>query len=100
MKLWRAQRKGKSALGAVTLALLCFGIGARKTVLAEGETYEIVIAKVWVMDPVSWLDAVRKVGISDGNIRVVSSGPLKVMQTFDAKVLGVAAGVIVLHEQG
>jgi len=100
MKLWRAQRKGKSALGAVTLALLCFGIGARKTVLAEGETYDIVIANGWVMDPESGLDAVRNVGISDGKIREVSSGPLKGRQTIDAKGLVVAPGFIDLHEHG
>ncbi|PYT63014.1 MAG: D-glutamate deacylase [Acidobacteria bacterium] len=101
MNLWRGQRKGKLTLGAVTaLALLSFGIGARKTVLAEGETYDIVIANGRVMDPESGLDAVRNVGISGGKIRAVSGGTLKGKQTIDAKELVVAPGFIDLHEHG
>src|SRR5712692_777422 len=101
MNLWRGQRKGKLTLGVVTaLALLSFGIGARKTVLAEGETYDMVIANGRVMDPESGLDAVRNVGISGGKIRAVSGGTLKGKQTIDAKGLVVAPGFIDLHEHG
>src|SRR2546422_676342 len=90
----------KSALSGAALLTLCFSVCADKAVLAENETYEVVIANGRVMDPESGLDAARSLGISGGKIRVVTAGALKGKQTFDARGLAVAPGFIDLHQHG
>lgn len=96
----RVGTKGRVALGAAALLLVCIGVGARKTAPLENETYDLVIANGSVMDPESGLDAVRTIGISGGKIRAITAGPLKGKQTIDAKGLVVAPGFIDLHEHG
>src|SRR5712691_3088852 len=90
----------KPALSGATLLALCAGVCADKAVLAENETYEVVIANGRVMDPESGLDAARSLGISRGKIRVVTAGALQGKQTIDAKGLVVAPGFIDLHQHG
>jgi dihydroorotase len=62
------------------------------------ETYDLVIANGQVMDPESGLDAVRNVGIRNGKIAAISSGPLAGKKTIEARGLIVAPGFIDLHE--
>ncbi len=62
------------------------------------ETYDLVIANGRVMDPESGLDAVRNVGIRNGKIVAISSGPLEGKKTIEARGLVVAPGFIDLHE--
>src|SRR5437899_8579524 len=90
----------RPALSGAALLVLCASVCADKAVLAENETYEVVIANGRVMDPESGLDAARSLGISGGKIRVVTAGALKGKQTFDARGLAVAPGFIDLHQHG
>ncbi len=50
------------------------------------------------MDPASGLDAPRNVGISDGQIRAVTTAPLQGRDTVDARGFVVAPGFIDLHQ--
>lgn len=65
-----------------------------------GERYDLVVANGRVMDPESGLDAVRHVGIRDGQIAAVSEAPLDGERTIDASGHVVAPGFIDLHEHG
>src|SRR5437899_11827647 len=87
-------------VAAAALLAVYFGVGAKKNVVPQDATYDIVITNGRVMDPESGLDAVRNVGISGGQIRAISSEALKGQQTIDAKGLVVAPGFIDLHEHG
>ena len=49
------------------------------------------------MDPESGLDEVRNVGISNGTIESITSGPLQGNDTIDANGLVVSPGFIDLH---
>jgi dihydroorotase len=64
------------------------------------EAYDVVIANGRVMDPESGLDAVRNIGIRNGKVAVISTGPLEGKQTIEARGLVVAPGFIDLHEHG
>jgi N-acyl-D-aspartate/D-glutamate deacylase len=75
-------------------------VGARKTALAQNDTYDLVILNGRVMDPESGLDEIRNVGITGGKIRAVTTDAIKGKQTIDAKGLVVAPGFIDLHQHG
>src|SRR5258708_30808889 len=64
------------------------------------EAFDVVIAGGRVMDPESGLDAVRNVGIRGGKIAAIAPGTLMGKQTFDAKGMVVAQGVVDLQGHG
>jgi N-acyl-D-aspartate/D-glutamate deacylase len=53
-----------------------------------------------VMDPASGLNAIRNVGVRDGRIVSITSGPLRGRDTIDAHGLVVAPGFIDIHAHG
>ena len=68
--------------------------------IAQAQTYDLVIRGGRVIDPESKLDAVRNIGITDGKVRAVSASPLSGRSTIDAAGLVVAPGFIDLHSHG
>ncbi|MGH9496133.1 MAG: amidohydrolase family protein [Candidatus Sulfotelmatobacter sp.] len=64
------------------------------------QQYDIVIEGGRVMDPESGLDAVRNVGIRDGQIAQISANPLSGRRVIHAAGLVVAPGFIDLHQHG
>jgi N-acyl-D-aspartate/D-glutamate deacylase len=94
------QTRCKVAYSAVVLLALCISLGADRSMPAESETYDLVIANGRVMDPESGLDAARNVGISGGKIRAISAEALRGKTTIDANGLVVAPGFIDLHQHG
>ncbi|AMY08924.1 N-acyl-D-glutamate deacylase [Luteitalea pratensis] len=82
------------AIGSVTIV----AIGGCTTPPAP--TYDLVIANGRVMDPESGLDAVRQVGLRDGQVAAVSETPIVGTRVIDATGLVVAPGFIDLHEHG
>ena len=62
--------------------------------------FDLVITGGHVMDPETGLDAVRSVGIRDGQVAAVVAGPLEGAETLDATGLVVAPGFIDLHAHG
>ena len=79
-----------------SLALIATVVAA----CAQPTSYDLVIANGRVMDPESGLDAVRHVGITGGQIAVVSEKPLTGKRVIDAANHVVAPGFIDLHEHG
>ena len=67
---------------------------------AHSQELDLVIEGGRVMDPESWLDAVRTVGIRGGKIVEISERPLRGKETIEARGLVVAPGFIDLHEHG
>ena len=67
---------------------------------ANDPPFDVVIEHGRVMDPESGLDAVRNIGIAQGVVRAISSGPLSGQRTIDATGLVVAPGFIDLHWHG
>ena len=63
-------------------------------------SYDLVVANGRVIDPESGLDAVRHVGITGGQIAVVSEKPLTGKRVIDAANHVVSPGFIDLHEHG
>jgi dihydroorotase len=92
--LWRMLKVGFLGLA------LGFASALSAVANQDSATYDLVISSGRVMDPESGLDAVRNVGISDGKVRAISTGPLQGRKTIDAKGLVVAPGFIDLHEHG
>jgi len=90
----------KTAFSAAALLALCIGLRVERSVAAENDTYDLVIANGRVMDPESGLDALRNVGMSAGKIRSISSEALRGKTTVDARGLVVSPGFIDLHEHG
>jgi N-acyl-D-aspartate/D-glutamate deacylase len=76
-------------LGAILLATLL-----------EAQPYELVILHGRVLDPAGNLEAVRAIGIHNGKIAAISTGPLEGRATIDAGGLVVAPGFIDLHSHG
>src|SRR6266542_3727043 len=70
------------------------------TVLAQAQTYDLVIRGGRVIDPESKLDAARNIGITQGKVRAISPDPLAGRTTIDAAGLVVAPGFIDLHSHG
>jgi len=66
----------------------------------DATVYDLVLAGGRVMDPQTKLDAVRNVGIKDGQVGAISEQPLKGVETIDVKGLVVAPGFIDLHAHG
>jgi N-acyl-D-aspartate/D-glutamate deacylase len=62
--------------------------------------YDRVILGGHVMDPASNLDAVRKIGLLDGRIAVITTQAIHGRDTIDARGLVVAPGFIDLHAHG
>src|SRR3954463_13691990 len=79
-----------------SLALIATVIAA----CAQPTSYDLVVANGRVMDPESGLDAVRHLGITGGQIAVVSEKPLTGKRVIDAANHVVAPGFIDLHEHG
>ena len=63
-------------------------------------SYDIVIEGGRVMDPESALDAIRNIGITDGQISIISEDKLEGHKVIDAKGLVVSPGFIDLHAHG
>ncbi len=62
--------------------------------------YDLVILGGRVMDPESGLDAVRNIGINEGQIAEISEDDLNGNRVIEAEGLVVTAGFIDLHEHG
>ena len=69
-------------------------------VVTPAPQYDLVIEGGRVMDPETSLDAVRNLGIQDGRIVAISTGPLSGRRTIHAAGLVVAPGFIDLHQHG
>ncbi|HLH04495.1 MAG TPA: amidohydrolase family protein [Bryobacteraceae bacterium] len=67
---------------------------------AFGQQYDTVISRGRVMDPETRLDAIRDVGIRDGQIIAISETPLEGRNVVDARGLVVSPGFIDLHQHG
>ncbi len=89
--------------------LLCLGLicclvapptGCQRSPGGGQVQYEIVIRNGRVIDPETELDSVGSLGITDGVIRVFSTGPLTGTTTIDATGLVVSPGFIDLHAHG
>jgi dihydroorotase len=64
------------------------------------QEFDLVLAGGRVIDPESWLDAVRHVGINGGKVAAVSTFPLSGRSRLDVTGLVVAPGFIDLHAHG
>jgi N-acyl-D-aspartate/D-glutamate deacylase len=93
-------RRWRKSIAAVALLGAAAGMFARTGASKAADTYDLVIAGGRVMDPESGLDAVRNVGIRNGKIAAISTGPLAGKQTIEARRLVVAPGFIDLHQHG
>ncbi len=96
----------RTRLLACTVAI-AVGFGSTFSMVSAGGTtpaaeapYDVVLLGGRVMDPESGLDAVRSVGIRDGAIARISTGPLAGRRMIDASGLVVAPGFIDLHQHG
>ena len=81
------------------LALTAILLAAPAPLLAQ-DGYDIVLAGGRVMDPETGLDAVRHVGIRDGETAAISADPLSGEIVLDVFGLVVAPGFIDLHAHG
>ena len=93
--------------GAVGLVAVCLmacasdeAPGGAPPRAGGAELFDLVIAAGRVMDPASGLDAVRHVGVRDGEVAAISDTPLTGTDTLDAAGLVVAPGFIDLHAHG
>jgi N-acyl-D-aspartate/D-glutamate deacylase len=68
--------------------------------MSDTNIYDLVLTGGRVIDPESGMDAVRNVGISDGEIRVISEAALEGNDTIDVTGKVVTAGFIDLHSHG
>jgi len=68
--------------------------------VSNEKTYDLVITGGRVIDPETGLDAVRNVGIVNGQIKVITEKPLLGQQTLEASGLVVSPGFIDLHAHG
>jgi len=84
----------------LVLVFLFLAIGAVRVGAAAVEQYDVAILNGHVMDPESGLDAVRNIGITAGEIRVISPSPVKGRMVIEAKGLVIAPGFIDLHQHG
>jgi N-acyl-D-aspartate/D-glutamate deacylase len=81
------------------LIFFLFFLALSNTIVCA-QQYELVLDGGRVMDPETGLDAVRNVGIRDGEIVRISSEPLSGRRVIDARGLVVAPGFIDLHQHG
>ncbi|MDP6800872.1 MAG: amidohydrolase family protein [SAR202 cluster bacterium] len=68
--------------------------------MADSTIYDLVIHGGRVVDPESGLDAVRDVGVSGGQVQILSESSLEGRETVDATGMVVTAGFIDLHSHG
>lgn len=84
-------------LATLTIAgSLLLGCGGENIQTSE-KTYDLAIMNGRVMDPETGLDAVRNVGVLNGEIVSVSQQPIKGRKLIDATGLVVAPGFIDMH---
>ena len=85
------------------LGLICFlalVTGCQRRPAGRDVRYDLVLQNGRIMDPETELDSVGSIGITDGVIRVFSTGPLKGKTMIDAAGLVVCPGFIDLHLSG
>jgi N-acyl-D-aspartate/D-glutamate deacylase len=75
-------------------------LAAQTLAQTPGQTYDLVIRNGRVMDPETNLDAIRNIGIQEGKIAAIATGPLTGKTVIDATGLVVAPGFIDLHSHG
>ncbi|MDP6451674.1 MAG: amidohydrolase family protein [SAR202 cluster bacterium] len=68
--------------------------------MSDTNIYDLVLTGGRVIDPESGMDAVRNVGISDGEVKAISEDALEGNDTIDATSKVVTAGFIDLHSHG
>lgn len=98
---WRTGRSPSRAprmnVFAIVLVATAMGCGPEQ---ASNADLDLVIRDGRVMDPESGLDAVRNVGVREGQIEVVTEESLEGVRVIDAAGLVVAPGFVDLHEHG
>jgi N-acyl-D-aspartate/D-glutamate deacylase len=82
--------------------LLAWGLlaGCQPQATDPPVVYDTVILHGRVMDPETNLDAVRNIGVRDGQIAAITDRPLAGRSTIEARGLVVAPGFIDLHSHG
>jgi len=80
--------------------ILFLGLLLFSAMLAAAQQYDLVIEGGRVIDPETKLDAVRNVGIRDGEIALISAATLSGRRVVHAAGLVVAPGFIDLHQHG
>ena len=68
--------------------------------VTSAQIYDLVLSGGRVMDPESGLDEVMNIGIIDGSVAAMSTGPLEGGDVVDVSGLVVAPGFIDLHAHG
>ena len=68
--------------------------------LSSAQDYDLVIENGRVIDPESGLDAIRNVGVTQGQISAITDKTIQGKETIDAKGLVVSPGFIDLHAHG
>lgn len=86
------------AVGAALVAGCAFD-GIRTSAIPLQPFYDVVLLDGVVMDPESGLTAVRNVGIREGTIQIITSGPIRGNRSIDARGLVVGPGFIDLNLQ-
>lgn len=85
-----------AGIGSV-LATFWLCISAAAAAAPPFAPYDVVLGGGRVIDPETGLDAVRNVGIRDGRIVDITSGPLEAREVVDVSGLVVAPGFINVH---
>jgi len=81
--------------GLASVALFAAGAGP-----AHAAEYDVVILNGRVMDPETYFDAIRNVGVKDGRIITITKDPITGDETIDASGHVVAAGFIDTQHHG
>jgi dihydroorotase len=84
----------RAASALALLAMVAFAVPA------TAQTYDLVLQGGRVMDPESGLDAIRNIGIRDGQIATISENELTGREVVNVSGLVVAPGFIDLHAHG
>ena len=80
-----------------TLFVLALGLNS---VFAQDQTFDLAISNGRVMDPETGLDAIRSIGIRDGQIVAIEEGILNGDINIDATGLVISPGFIDIHAHG
>ena len=89
-----------TASGSITRSLILGLSVASLAFHLAAQQYDVALNNGRVIDPESNLDAVRSVGVKDGNIAEISLHPLEAKTVIDARALVVSPGFIDLHSHG